>query len=113
MVVSRHFPTFFAFAIALQCLAKINVHLESYWRLGIYELQGHRKNATKWKVYSSLQALYYFLRLVNHFSLSLLVFFLLFCFLFLLCSVNLQAVDQDRPLLMINLFWKTISEKEG
>lgn len=51
--------------------------------------------------------------LLTIFHLVYLYFFLLFCFLFLLCSVNLQAVDQDRPLLMINLFWRTISEKEG
>lgn len=31
------------FAIALWQLVNLNVHLELYWRLRIYELQGHRK----------------------------------------------------------------------
>ena len=45
----------------------------------------------------------------------LLFFFLSFFFLvfLLLLLLSLCVVDEDSPLLMINLFWRANSEKEG
>lgn len=62
-----------------------------------------QKNATKWKIYSGLQAHYCFLNLANHFSLIPPVFVTFFFLFFLLSPVNL--------LLMINLFWMANSER--